>query len=220
MALHSGSLVLRAALIVPLISLWILLHPEQSYACSCVTPGSPSEEMDTSAAVFMGRVVSVREFERDDGLMSSADPTTIEFAVSTVWKGPSYETMFLTTARSDSSCGFTFVEGEQYVVYSRDGSTVSLCSRTRSLSAAQHDLAELGKGQVPNPGTIAPTPVSVAPKAEFGKEPVPPGTTVPRSDSSTSWQTWAIIGPTVLLVVGLMIGAAWLGLRRRRSEGP
>lgn len=219
MALNSGSLVIRVALIVPLISLSILLHPEQSYACSCVTPGSPSEEMATSAAVFMGRVVTVREFERDDGLISSTDPTTIEFAVSTVWKGPSYETMFLTTARWDGSCGFTFVEGENYVVYSRNGSTVSLCSRTRSLSEAQHDLAELGKGQAPLLGTIAPTPASFAPRAEFDKEPVPPGTTVPTSDSSAPWLTWAIIGPTVLLVVGLMIGATWLGLRKRRSDG-
>ena len=219
MAIHSDSLAIRVALIVPLISLWILLHPEASYACSCVTPGSPSEETVTSAAVFMGRVVSVREFERDDGLISSADPTTIEFAVSTIWKGPAYETMFLTTARSDSSCGFTFVKDDTYVVYSRDGSTVSLCSRTRSLSEAQHDLAELGEGQQPSPSTVAPTPVSLAPRAEFGKEPVPPGTTAPTSDSSAPWQTWAIIGSTVLLVVGLMIGATWFGLRKRRFDG-
>ena len=185
------------ALIVPLISFWILLHPEQSYACSCVTPGSTSEELATSAVVFVGRVVSVREFERDDGLIGSTDPTTIEFAVSTVWKGPSYETMYLTTARLGASCGFTFVEGEQYVVYSRNGSTVSLCSRTRSLSEAQHDLVELGKGQAPIPGSIAPTPIP-----------------------SASWQPWAISGLAVTLVVGLMIGAARLGLRKRRSDGP
>lgn len=265
MALHSGSLVIRVALIVPLISLLLLLHPEQSYACTCLPPDSPSAELSTSAAVFMGRVVSVREFERDDGIWSSIDPTAIEFAVSKVWKGLSYETMFLTTRRSDVSCGFPFVEGEIYVVYSRDGSTVSLCSRTRLLLHAQQDLAELGEGHVPTSGTIAPTPilvapgggfgeepeppttiaptsvsaapraelakgpvppstieptpVSAAPKAEFGKGPVPPGTTVPTSDSSPPWQTWAIIGPVVLLIVGLMIGAAWLGLRKRRSNG-
>ena len=200
MAFNSGSLVIRVAVIVPLISLWLLLHPEQSYACSCVTPGSPSEEMATSAAVFMGRVVSVREFEPNDGSWSSIDPTTVEFAVSTVWKGPSYETMFLTTARSGASCGFTFVEDEEYVVYSSNGSGVSLCSRTRSLSEAQHDLTELGKGRAPIPGTIAPTPVPFTPRA------------------STPSQPWAIIGPTVLLVVGLMIGATWLGLRKRRSD--
>ena len=228
MAFNSGSLVIRAALVVPLISLWILLHPVQGYACSCVTPGSPSEEMASSAAVFLGKVVSVREFERDDGLMSSSDPTTIEFAVSTVWKGPSYATVFLTTARWGGSCGFTFVKGETYVVYSetyvvysRDGLTVSLCSRTRSLSESQHDLAEFGKGQAPNPGAIAPTPLSFAPRAEFGKEPaVPEGTAFSHPPSSAPWQTWAIIGPTAVLVVGLMIGAAWLGLRKRRPDGP
>ena len=221
MAFNSSSLVICTALIVPLISLWILLHPVQGYACSCVTPGSPSEEMASSAAVFMGKVVSVREFERDDGLISSSDPTTIEFAVSTVWKGPLYATMFLTTARWGGSCGFTFVKGETYVVNSRDGLTVSLCSRTRSLSEAQHDLVEFGKGQASNPGTIAPMPVSFAPRAEFGKEPtVPGGTTFPHPPSSAPWQTWAIIGPSAVLVVGLMIGAAWLGLRKRRPDGP
>ena len=103
--------------------------------------------------------------------------------------------MFLTTAQLSASCGFTFVKGEEYVVYSRDGSTVSLCSRTRPLSEAQHDLVELGKGQVPTLVTTAPTP-----------------------DSSAPWQIWAIVGPTALLVVGLMVSLAWLGLRKQRSD--
>lgn len=197
MVLYLGSLAIRAVLIVSLVSLWFLVYPGQSYACSCAAPGSPSEEMATSVSVFMGRVVSVREFERDDGSWSSTDPTTIEFAVSMVWKGPSYETMFLTTARSDASCGFSFVEGEEYVVYSGSGRTVSLCSRTRSLPEARDDLIELGTGQAPAVGTISPAPA-----------PFTPGVSLP-------WQTWAIIGPAVLVVVGLVIGVRWLGSRRR-----
>ena len=91
----------------------------------------------------MGQVISVRE--SDKGLLggSSVDPTTVEFDVGTVWKGSNYQTVYLTTARSGPSCGFTFVEGIEYIVYSRDGSTVSLCSRTRTRSEAAHDLAEM-----------------------------------------------------------------------------
>ena len=186
------------ALIVLLIGVWLTTHPERSYACSCVTPGSPSEELAKSTAVFMGQVVSVREFDRGNDIMSSLDPTTVEFEVATIWKGPSYETMFLTTARFGASCGFTFIEGEEYVVYSRDGSTVSLCSRTRPLSEAPHDLAELGKGQVPTLGTTAPTP------------------DLSEYQTGGGWGLWP--HTTVVLVVGLMVGIAWLGLRKQRSD--
>ena len=179
-----------------IIGLWLYLHPEQGYACSCPSPGSPSEELAESAAVFMGQVVSVRELERDDGKWGTEDPTTVEFKVDTVWKGSASETMYLTTSRSEVSCGFTFVESLEYVVYSRDGSTVSLCSRTRLLSEAPFDLAQLGKGQEPTQGTIAPTP------------------------DVSEYQTGGGCGlsphTTDLSVAGVIAGIAWLGLRKRR----
>ena len=147
----------RLALVASLVALWLFANTEQSHACSCVPPGPPSEALAESAVVFAGKVTSVREFEDPDATTySSTDPTTVEFKVDTVWKGPSYETMSLTTARSDASCGFTFIEGEEYVVYSRDGATVSLCSRTRSVAYAQEDFDELGEGDKPGPGSSRP----------------------------------------------------------------
>ena len=107
MASNAGFTLIRAVLIIPLIVLWILVHPEPSYACSCVENGPPIEELANSAAVFMGRVVSVRELDPEDPLwggaelVSSSDPATIGFAVQTVWKGPLYQTMYLTTLRSE-----------------------------------------------------------------------------------------------------------------------
>ena len=197
MASNFGLIVVRVALIAPLIGVWLVLHAAPSYACSCVLPGSPSGELAKSTAVFTGQVVSVRE--SDKGLLdwSSSDPTMVEFDVRTVWKGSNYQTIYLTTARSSASCGFTFIEGVEYVVYSRDGSTVSLCSRTRTRSEAAHDLAEmadLGTGRLPAQGASAPRP-----DVSGGRCGLSPDT-------------------TDLSVVGLMVGIAWLGLRKKPSD--
>ena len=50
--------------------------------------------------------------------MSSDDPTTVEFEVTTVWKGQENRTIHLITPRGESSCGFAFVEGVEYIGYS------------------------------------------------------------------------------------------------------
>ena len=188
---------MRIVLIVALIGLWSLANHKPAYACSCAPPGSPSEALANSNVVFVGKVVSVREFDRGDGTWGSMDPTTVEFDVTTVWKGPSYQTMYFTTPRSGPSCGFTFVEGVDYVVYSSNGSEVSRCSRTRSLSKATVDLEKLGEGRAPDKGKIAPTPEVSA----------------YRSDGGCGIGSSVADGSTVALMAGLV----WLGMRRRRS---
>ena len=195
MTYRSRTVAIGVALIVLLVALWFLVQPELIYACSCVEPDSPSEELAHSAAVFMGRVVSVREFDSVGGASGSLDPTTVEFDVQTIWKGPDYQTMFLTTARSEASCGFTFTEGITYVVYSRDGSTVGLCSRTRELSEASDDLVELGEGNVPVQGRVAPTPDLSEYRSGGGC-----GISPDRPDLSA---------------IGLMVGFALFGFRKK-----
>ena len=190
----------RLVLILSLSLLWFFANTGQSLACSCVRPGSPSEELAQSSSVFAGRVVSVREFNDPNAThdYSSTDPTTVEFEVDTIWKGPYNETIYLTTARSEASCGFTFDEGEEYIVYSRDGSTVSLYSRTALLENAEADLNELGQGRAPQTGSVGPTPEppptssgSCAFSNDFG--------------SATADATW----------LGIMAGLVWFGVRRQ-----
>ena len=122
-----------------------------------------------------------------------------------MWKGPSsYETTSLTTARSDASCGFTFVEGKEYIVYSRDGATVSLCSRTRPVAYAHEDLDELGEGQKPGPGSRGPTPE-------------PNGG--PSGSMSCGLASHAGHGPAGRIGVLFMVsGLIWLGLRGRPRQ--
>ena len=145
--------------------IWLLGTPEQVYACKCAVPGSPSEELEKFSAVFAGRVVSVQHsFDPDAATVSPEDRTTVGFEVSEVWKGTVHEDMYITTPPTGGSCGFTFVEGEQYIVYGHDsnyddgGYTVGICSRTALLWQAQADLEAFGEGQAPLVGTGGPAP--------------------------------------------------------------
>ena len=209
----------RAFLIASLVGASLMMAPGPALACSCVRPGTPSEELAKSAVVFAGKALSVREYERKGDIVSGMDPTTVEFEVSRIWKGDSYQTVYLATARSGASCGFTFVEGEDYLVYSVNGTQVSLCSRTRELSRAAEDLSVLGEGSSPPAGTIGPIPI-VPDLSEIvlPVRPEEPARQAPGPSDSNGRGAGCSLGSQVadVSIVGLMAGVAWLGLRRRR----
>ena len=188
-----GSIVIRLGLAITLISLWVVVQTDLSHACTCILPGSPVEELAESSVVFKGRVVSLRHYDVF-GKWSSTDPTRVEFDVGAVWKGPLKSKIYLTTARIEASCGYSFQKGVEYLVYSRDGATISLCSRTRPLGEAHADLAQLGKGRVLPVDAVAPAP----------------DTSSYRTGSCGQSQNQIDIS-----VVGLMLGLAWFGLRKR-----
>ncbi len=155
-----------AILALVLAFLWMLVTVGQVYACKCVTPGTPTEELDKSEAVFAGKVFSVvNSYDPEAKSASPEDRSTIGMNVSTVWKGTVHEVMYITTPPTGGSCGFTFVEGEEYVVYASDSHygddsyTASICSRTALLAEAQADIDALGEGQAPQAGTSGPAPV-------------------------------------------------------------
>ena len=181
-------------LVLLIIGLWIILQPGRSYACSCIEPGSPTEALERSAAVFAGRVVSM---EVSRVLKSGTDPVAVEFNVKTIWKGPADRTIRLTTPVFEASCGYSFNIGVEYLVYSRNGSEVSLCSRTKPLWEARDDVAELGQGQ-----TLAPS-------------------TTPHTPGGPGGQTGGGCGPSAggdgLLAAGMLVGLAWLGFGKRRA---
>ena len=191
--------VIRLILVLSLILIiWFFATTTESYACSCDDPGSPSEELERSAAVFAGKVVSIRDPDGPD-VSDSENHLTIGFEVDTVWKGPTYETMYLTTSPHGPACGFGFVEGEKYIVYSHDGSSAHLCTRTKLLSAAQEDLDALGSGGATRPGTSAPTP---QPQSSAGRcNPL----SSPGVDAGPADASW----------LGMMIAMVWFGARRR-----
>ena len=155
--------VLSIALMVGV--LWFLGDPGQVHACKCAQPGTPSEELEKFSAVFAGRAVSIQHsYDPKAASVSPEDRTTVGFEVSAVWKGTVHEDMYITTPPTGGSCGFTFVEGEEYIVYGHDsnyadgGYTVGICSRTALLGQAQADIDALGEGNAPQAGTGGPAP--------------------------------------------------------------
>ena len=145
--------------------LWLVGNAGQLLACKCAQPGTPSEELEESSAVFAGRVVSVRHsYDPDAASATPEDYTTVGFEVSAVWKGAVHEDMRITTPPTGGSCGFAFVEGEEYIVYGYDspyaegGYTAGICSRTALLGQVQADTDALGRGSNPLSGTGGPAP--------------------------------------------------------------
>ena len=210
---------MRSVLVALLVGAGFVVAPRPAYACSCVENPPPLEALERSAVVFDGMVVSLKLHERPGDVWSSADPVTVEFDVNRVWKGYDYQTMYLTTARSGATCGFTFVEGEEYLVFSSNAATVSLCSRTRPMSEAKDDLAALGEGRSPASGAEGPTPT--VPDLPEIPAPVRPEERERKSDEPGSGSLGVGCSPgsqaADMSFVGLMVGAVWLGLRRKQS---
>ena len=241
-----GSIIMRLLLIISLLGLWLIVHPEQSYAHTCMEPGRPAEELKEADAVFMGRAVSVSYVEKTFGGQTYVDSLITKFKVVTVWKGPINQTVFIS---SGGSYGTGFSEGEEYVVYAynsgrRTGLTTGLCTRTTSLSGAMEDLAGLGEGKTPSQAAATATAQSASgptlqatdthlPQPTSASTPRSTGAPAPRATDSPASRPTASPSPKLtesgggcspspntfdLPVVGLLAGLTWFGLRKRRSE--
>ncbi len=198
MVLRAHLRIFPAVLLILIAGVWVFAQPGQGHACSCIEPGTPGEALENSASVFAGRVVSI-----DDRLVlgSSLAPLIVEFEIGTVWKGPLHQSVELKTASDTASCGYSFVEGVEYLVYSRNGLDVNFCSRTRPLSEAQFDLTELGAGRT-IPG-------------------IEPAATVPSPEPPSGGGCAPSAGADGMLTAGLVVGLAWLGLGKwRRPKRP
>ena len=197
--------VIRLGLILSLSILWFLGNTGQSLACSCGY--SPlSEALADSSSVSAGRAIARSEFETSSGWSAFI----VEFEVITVWKGPLYETMYLATNKSEDGCGFRFRLGVEYIVYSYNGWT-GLCTRTAIIEMVREDLAELGEGRSPQPGTKGPIPGT----PEFPPQQSPEIEWVDPASGGCSLSTRPGSATTDAAWLGIMAGLVWFGVRRR-----
>lgn len=212
------------ALVLFLAGLGLVLTPKSSHACSC-SRVSPSEALESSYAVFMGTVASIRYHESGAGTGYIGE--TAEFEVDTVWKGPVSQTIYAKPSSYNSSCGFGFAQGATYLVYADSAFSVSMCSRTSPVSRATEDLAVLGEGQVAEPGTVSPASYGAGERllTKAWADPTPPALeqqTRRQADpqSPSEDQTGAgcsrSVHATDVTAMSALGGVALFGLMRRR----
>lgn len=139
----------RLILSLIVLSSLLAVNPKHTFACSCIAPGTPTQELESSTAVFAGIAVNL-DIPNKGQIQSTGDPVIVTFQVSRVWKGPEHNPLTVDTVRSEISCGYEFQTGQKYLVYALGTETnlhVSFCSRTQLLSAASEDLKALGEGK-------------------------------------------------------------------------
>ncbi|MBT2659995.1 hypothetical protein [Bacillus sp. ISL-45] len=115
--------------------------PTASHACKCVEEKSVEKEMESSKAVFIGKILYIKNKNNNRKIL---------FEVKETWKGVSQTEIILKDEWD--SCSIDFFDGESYLVYAYDFQgelTTNICDRTKELSSAGEDLAALGKGSRP-----------------------------------------------------------------------
>lgn len=145
---------LAAALIlVLLVGVMGLIGPKAVQACSCVAKLEISDSLNKADTVFAGKALSVKE--KGFSLLKQTDnPIEVTFEVKEVWKGHVTQQLTVYSAMSSVSCGYTFEQGQDYLVFANanDGKLkTGICSRTATLAQASNDLMALGGGSVPPP---------------------------------------------------------------------
>lgn len=129
----------------------------EAEACSCIGPQAPCAAVWQATAVFRGRVVSIAPMARTVSLANL--PRGVNYPGGLRVTFERFETLRgdlagaqveIVTESSEASCGYTFTQGAEYVVYAYaygglDGVplSTSLCSRTALVEKAGEDLAYL-----------------------------------------------------------------------------
>jgi len=136
-----------------LLSLLGWIGAEKAYACSCVVPGSYTEELEKNSHVLDATVMNKTEIEQGN--------LDIELSVSAVWKGEAERETHVITANNSAACGYEFHIGTRYAVFAQqfDGELhVSLCGVTTPIIDDSAIFTELGQPtKLPEDPTVEPT---------------------------------------------------------------
>jgi hypothetical protein len=114
--------------------------PGVASACSCIAPGSPYEELQRSSLVFAGQVLSVVRV--NGGNHGNYNRVTLR-NLRSFGSANSGDVVVIRTATNSAACGYTFLDGGYYVVYSYESEGAlwtGLCSRTAPFEDADEDL--------------------------------------------------------------------------------
>lgn len=130
----------------------------EAQGCTCAFGGGPACQeawRQGVDAVFLGRVEKIESSGGTVGSAPGAMSMTmmgsllrVTISVGEVYRGQSSQTIRVYTASSSAACGYSFHEGQKYLIYaSADDKLgqllVSLCSATKPAEYAEEDLTYL-----------------------------------------------------------------------------
>src|SRR4030095_4625967 len=140
-------------IIVLVLTLFLSGH---ALACWCLEGEGPAcqEAWKTGVdAIFLGHVVKIEQIQGDLGMpvgaasrISAGKFNRVTFEVEEFYRGDSSKTLQVLTAGDEGGCGYSFENGERYLVFAASHETqltVSLCSATQPARHAAADIAYL-----------------------------------------------------------------------------
>lgn len=133
----------KGVLLLFVLTILFIINTNILSACSCAVPGTPTETLEASPAVFSGKVININTYTDN---LNGIQKNEVTFDVLKLWKGPSDSVLIVHTMKSGALCGFNFQEDTEYLVYAsgeEDSLNVGICKRTKLLSDAQEDIDEL-----------------------------------------------------------------------------
>ncbi len=129
-----------------------------AHACTCAFGGGPACEeawRQGTDAIFLGRVDKIESSSGipsfSPGAMSmTARGTLLQVTISVdeLYRGSSANSLQVYTPSSSAACGYSFHEGQKYLIYASNDDRVghllvSLCSATKPAEYAEKDIAYL-----------------------------------------------------------------------------
>jgi MYXO-CTERM domain-containing protein len=203
----------RLGLVIALAVVGIAAPSRTARACSCLPPPAPGLALEQADVVFEGRPYAAAV---------EGGQTRYSFEVDRFWKGEPGDRVDVETASSSAACGRSYEIGTPYLVYARHVSEGvlgdTLCSRTRTMMAAEEDIEVLGAPRSPDEPRSGDRPDTEAPPREppripTADPPEPPPTAPSRRGCATEMPHTPSGGLAALLF------SLGLATRRRRS-GP
>lgn len=163
----------KVVLLAPIIVILLALSAGRAHACICDgEPQTPNQALQSSDAVFLGRVLGSDDGIGDRVLGGGYGGFRTRLEVKESWKGVSRKSILIRThAEHGGGCSGPYLEtGQTYLVYARRDDnllnkplTMVWCGRTSHITNAGEDLQALGPGTIRIRDTDRdPVPLAVA----------------------------------------------------------
>ena len=137
---------MKKIMLLVLACTFLSILAETGFACSCLPPNDLAHEVESSAAVFSGKVIDVKKHDRS---VTPFWQVEVIFEVNKSWKGADKKIVSIFTSSGSASCGYNFKTGRSYLVYASGNAdgllNTTICNRTKRLSKAREDIKMLEK---------------------------------------------------------------------------